>query len=401
MSSAVQTIERSQEALDAWAAKARGTTLIPLENNAAEWPAMSGSIAAYFETPPPPLHWFAHERLLANRAHLLTGVGGTSKTTVLYHLGIGTTIGRVPWSWDLARKGSALLVLAEDDAANVHRVIANHVAHGNLTAAERRDIVKQLQVFPMAGHSCRLLAAGPNGTLIETEQARGLFALAKKMPDLAFIGLDPALALTEGDELNPAHQRRLGELVDRLAMECNACVVLASHAAKAVTTADEVGSHTSRGSGAITDAVRGEFVLRTMTASEARKFGITDLAERKAHVQLVMTKSNAAPPSAFVPVWLKRGPGGLLSAAHLEETEAGSIGARERRAAEILEALSRTSVPKMREWRDACITEGIVTGQTESAREKSMDRIRKVLQQAGLIQAAMTKGMWVRVGAEL
>jgi len=81
-----------------------------------------------------------------------------------------------------------------------------------------------------------------------------------------------------------AHQRRLGELVDRLALETGACVVLASHAAKATNQADELGNHTSRGSGAITDAVRGELALRTMTATEARKYGISDTAERKAAV---------------------------------------------------------------------------------------------------------------------
>lgn len=43
------------------------------------WPADSGSIADYLDTPPPALHWFAHERLLANRAHLLTGMGARAR----------------------------------------------------------------------------------------------------------------------------------------------------------------------------------------------------------------------------------------------------------------------------------------------------------------------------------
>lgn len=361
------------------------------------WPADSGSIADYLDTPPPALHWFAHERLLANRAHLLTGMGGTSKTTALYHLGIAAVIGRLPWGWQIERTGAALLLLAEDDAANVHRVIASHARHADLSPHERRLIAERLKVFPMAGQACRLLAAGPNGTLHETKEAAGLFALAKRIPELRFIALDPALALTEGDEMSPAHQRRLGELADRLALETGACVVLASHAAKATNQADELGSHTSRGSGAITDAVRGELALRTMTAAEARKYGISDTAERKAHVQLTLTKSNAAPPAAFVPVWLKRGTGGLLSLAELAESEAGTIGTRERKALDLLRELSTTEAPQLKDWRDACEAAGLLTGPNDEARKKSMQRILKALQAAGEIEPGMRKGIYAPV----
>lgn len=361
------------------------------------WPADSGSIADYLDTPPPALHWFAHERLLANRAHLLTGMGGTSKTTVLYHLGIAAVTGRLPWGWQIERTGAALLLLAEDDAANVHRVIANHARHADLSPHERRLIAERLRVFPMAGKSCRLLAAGPNGTLHETKEAAGLFELAKRIPELRFIGLDPALALTEGDEMSPAHQRRLGELADRLALETGACVVLASHAAKATNQADELGSHTSRGSGAITDAVRGELALRTMTAAEARKYGINDTAERKAHVQLTLTKSNAAPPDAFVPVWLKRGTGGLLSLAELAESDAGTIGTRERKALDLLRELSAVEAPQLKDWREACEAAGLLTGKSADAKEKSMQRILRALTAAGEVEQGMRRGVYAPV----
>lgn len=361
------------------------------------WPADSGSIADYLDTPPPALHWFAHERLLANRAHLLTGMGGTSKTTVLYHLGIAAVTGRLPWGWQIERTGVALLLLAEDDAANVHRVIANHARHADLSPHERRLIAERLRVFPMAGKSCRLLAAGPNGTLHETKEAAGLFELAKRIPELRFIGLDPALALTEGDEMSPAHQRRLGELADRLALETGACVVLASHAAKASNMADELGSHTSRGSGAITDAVRGELALRTMTAAEARKYGISDTAERKAHVQLTLTKSNAAPPDAFVPVWLKRGTGGLLSLAELAESEAGTVGTRERKALDLLRELSAVEAPQLRDWRNACEAAGLLTGKSPEAKEKAMQRILRALIAAGEVEQGMRRGIYTPV----
>lgn len=360
----------------------------------APWPEGSGSIAAYLNTPPPALNWFARQRLLANRAHLLTGMGGTSKTTALYHLGIAAVIGRIPWGWQIERTGAALLILAEDDEKNLHRMIANHVHHSGLSPQELLLLSERLRVFPMAGKSCLLLGAGPNGTLYETHQAAGLFEFARSIPDLRFIGLDPALALSDGDEMNPAHQRRLGEFADRLALETDSCVVLSSHAAKKTNQADELGSHTSRGSGAITDAVRGELALRTMTTAEARKYGIKDTAERMAHVQLTMTKSNAAPPDAFVPVWLKRGHGGLLSLAVVAEAEAGGIGKREIQALDLLRTLSATKASSLKDWREACDTAGLLTGKTEDAKEKSMRRIVDALKGAGELEGGMGRGIY-------
>lgn len=64
----------------------------------APWPdGMSGSVADLIRTPAPDVQWFAHFSLLAYRAHLLTGAGGSSKTRALYHLAIAAVIGRLPW----------------------------------------------------------------------------------------------------------------------------------------------------------------------------------------------------------------------------------------------------------------------------------------------------------------
>jgi hypothetical protein len=112
--------------------------------------------------------------------------------------------------------------------------------------------------------------------------------------------------------MNQAHQRRLGELMDRIAIDSGACVMVTTHAARSMLHADELGSHSSRGGGAITDAVRGEYALRTMTEKEGRRFGIEDRAQRQRYVQLAATKGNGLPPEAFAPLWLERGEHGLL-----------------------------------------------------------------------------------------
>ena len=359
------------------------------------WPAgMTGSVADLIATPAPDVHWFAHFALLADRAHLLTGAGGSSKTRLLYHLAIGAVLGRVPWGWKIERTGAAALFLAEDTQDNVHRTLHALIEFGDITDAEAKLISERLFVFPLAGKDAVLLA-NVTGSLMETGAAEGMRARCKSIPDLVFVGVDPVIAFTEGDEMNAAHQRRLGETFDRLAIETHTCVVATSHAAKAIQNAEEVGSHSSRGSGAITDAVRAEFTMRTMTADEGRKHGITEIEHRRAFVQLAATKGNELPPSAFAPVWLKRGPGGVLELADLTAPAVDPVGPRERAALDLLRRLAATSTPMLKDWRDACAAEGLLTGKTPDAMKKAMDRIRETLMYAGMVKAGMTKGCYV------
>jgi hypothetical protein len=364
-----------------------------------DWPGC-GSIDGYLDAPAPPRRDFVKDRLPANRAAVIAGIGGSSKTRFEYHLGTGGVIGRLPWPWQIERTGSAALVLTEDTAEDVHRTVWAMAEAMRLSADERALLASRLYVFPLAGFDSRLLMS-VGGDLVENGKVAALIdALRALPPPLVFVGLDPALALTDGDELDQAHQRRLGELVDRIAIELDACVMLATHAGKSLANAEEIGSHTARGGGALTDAVRAEYVLRTMTASEARSFGIDSIEERKAHVQLVATKGNALPPAAFAPVWLRRGSGGVLEAADLVPQTAPAIGPREVRALEVLRDLAAVSAPRLGAWRDACLKVNLLTGATDRAREKAMDRIRDALLAARLIEPGATRGFYVPRVAE-
>lgn len=364
-----------------------------------DWPG-NGSVESFLVDRPQPKREFVRDRLPWNRAVVLAGIGGSSKTRFKYHVGIGAAIGRLPWAWDIQRTGTAALLLAEDTAEDVHQTLATMVDAMRLTPDECVTLAKRLRIFPLAGRPSRLLAS-VGGDLVETGLVERLLAtLRPYTPNLVFVGIDPALAFTEGDELNQAHQRRLGELVDRMAIELDACVMLATHAGKSLQNAVEIGSHSARGGGALTDAVRAEYVLRTMTADEARSFGIDSIEERKAHVQLVATKGNNLPPAAFAPIWLRRGPGGVLEAADLVPHAAPSIGPREVRALEILQGLAAVSAPRLGAWREACTRASLLTGATDRAREKAMDRIRDSLLSAGLIEPGATRGFYVPKVAE-
>ncbi len=87
-----------------------------------------------------------HFALLAYRAHLLTGAGGSSKTRALYHLAIAAVIGRLPWGWPIERTGSAVLFLAEDTIENVHRTLHALIEFGDITEAESKLVGERLFV---------------------------------------------------------------------------------------------------------------------------------------------------------------------------------------------------------------------------------------------------------------
>lgn len=339
--------------------------------------------------------WFIEERIEAARGHLLSAIGGSSKTRLLYYLGIGAVTGALPWGWQINRTGRAILVLTEDtyrDAEDFY-----WVCRGLGLSAEQQDsVVERLTIFPLAGFDVRLLDTADGRRLIRTGYYDQLQELILALGDVVFVGLDPALGLSGGDELDQGHQRALGKAVDDLAVNTGAAVVLTAHATKASLGQDELTSHTSRGAGAITDVVRGEFAMRTMTATEAQRAGISDIEERKRHVQLVATKGNHLPPAAYVPVWLHRGPHGNLAPAEVD-MGAGSAGPsqRDRRALDILVRMQEHQTPRVSEWRAECVSQGVIAGTTEDARKKAMNRCIGRLRDAGLIQRGMGRGIWV------
>jgi len=336
-------------------------------------------------TPPIPMEWLVPDRIQLGRGILLTGVGGSSKTRVMYHMAIGAAIGRLPWDWGLEKMGKSLLILTEDTKDDVHRTLWGICQTLGLNDDEIDKVKQSIIVYPLAGFDCRLLTFDSNRVLLESKLLKELEEKIKSVGDVVFVGLDPALSLSPGDELDQGHQRTLGKMADNLAVHTGAAVMLVSHASKASLGREELDSHNSRGGGAITDAVRGEFAMRTMTAKEATFAGITDIEERKRHVQLVATKGNHLSPAAYVPVWLRRGDHGTLCAANFVfgEMQQNKLSENDRKIFDVL-----TEMPSgcgLDEWRSECIKGGLIIRGTPDAQKKNMQRCVDRLKKHGLI----------------
>ena len=173
---------------------------------------------------PGPVSWHTKERIILGRGFLITGVGGSSKTRLLYHLAGGTILSRLPWSWEISSQGRALLVLTEDTADDVHRITHNLSKSLGLSLEEKQTFYQSLIVYPLAGKDTILLSKTTTGTLEKSKLFLNLTQKIKDLGNVSFVGMDPALSLTDGDELDQGNQRALGKMADDLAVLTGAAV---------------------------------------------------------------------------------------------------------------------------------------------------------------------------------
>lgn len=356
-----------------------------------------------------PVNWIIEDLLVSGRAANLCGLGGSSKSSLLVMWSIQVVLGIKLLGWNVGRKGSAVLLLAEDTVEDVQRMFSAFVTELNLTEDQKRELYRGLHIHAAAGSEFRLVDVKDKDW---TEQMMEEFIeYCNGYEDIALIGLDPALALTNGRELDEIDQRYLAYVVDRIAICTDAAVVLISHASKSAQYQKDVGSHMSRGSASLVDALRLEMYMRKMTSAEAKKYGLkTD--ERHKYVCFQVTKANKLPPEKQYPRWFERRSGGVLCNAVLSvKSKAANkksldLKLRESGALMMLLEVDKSSGghfvvhKRYGTWRDECVQMNIVEGLNEAARDTAARRILKKLIEFGYavqpskgVVAATQKGL--------
>ena len=364
--------------------------------------AKRADIGTMIREEPKDLDFFIKDRVIAGRGFLITGLGGSSKTRMLYHLAIGAAIGRMPWDWEVCKMGKAVLFLTEDTRGDVHRTIYHMARALELTPQQVQAVTDNLEIHPLAGELFQMLKTH-GAELVRTPLFAACVKYIKGLGNVQFIGLDPALSMTQGDELNQGHQRQLGQVCDHMGVLTGAACGMVSHAAKGISSKEDLDSHNSRGGGAITDAVRAEITMRTMTPDEARRARLEDIDDRHNHVQVAVTKANHLPPSAKRGLWLTRAAGGTLLPSEIEMGERAVINnAAALKCLEVLKDQCALAVPKVKAWRDECIVKGLVTAKsnTEAAMVKAFQRMVDQLKAAGLVKAGVSYGTYVPADME-
>ncbi|MEY4567000.1 MAG: hypothetical protein RLY14_1970 [Planctomycetota bacterium] len=310
------------------------------------------------------------------RAALITGVGGSSKSMLLKEMAIAVATGRDILGMTVPNAGKVVLILAEDTPEDSHRSIYAIFKSLNLTDQEIALLHDRLYIFAAAGKDCVLMSEddGESGNRIDQ-----LIEFVSQLEDVRLIGLDPAIAMTRGRELDEIAQREFAENLDRLAIETKTAVLVISHAAKSVQNQQEISSHANRGSGAFTDAFRLEVLMRVMTTKESKSFRIPE-NNRHQYVRLQVTKANSLPPALMHPKWLERVEGGALTLATLTPAAPAS-GERARKGLELFFEADQESGElgsvslSYPAWKAKALNEGLLTGLTSSARDMAARRL--------------------------
>ena len=346
---------------------------------------------------PQPIEFTVEGLLMRGRAHLLTGLGGASKTTFLTQIACGIASGYPVLGWPIQEAGDVVLVLAEDTNEDAQRLVHDVLKTQPLSDAEKSEACKRLHIFAAAGSDCTIVDPGTYGL---SSRLKDLIAYCRSLTNIRLIGLDPAIALSKGRELDELDQRALANAVEKLAIETGASVVLVSHAAKSVQYQNEIGSHYSRGSGALTDALRLEMLLRVMTTKEARSFGIQE-DDRQNYVRFQVTKANRLPPSAMKARWFMRAEAGVLTPAALEVSLDSGVRITEKEFSALQIFLETDEASgdlepcalKFADWKSVCVSKKLVTGSTAPAQDMSARRLLQSLQQKSWV-SQNSVGFW-------
>lgn len=243
----------------------------------------------------------------------LVAPGATGKTQFLLQLAVSRALG-LPTLGGLfpeAPPEKVLFLAAEEQEVvmnlRLHDITDSLIEDGLFPSRTREEVVEalheRLTLMPLSGQDVRLVGDG--------SYTEALAGIAKLGQSCRLVIADPLRRFHDGDENDSGAMTQLVQGFERIAIETKAAVLLAHHTSKAATL-NGLGDaqQAARGSSALTDGVRWQANLSSMSAKTATDLGIP-ADDARFLVRFDISKSNYGAPQA--PVWLRRLPGGVLT----------------------------------------------------------------------------------------
>lgn len=120
----------------------------------------------------------------AGRAALITGLGASSKSTLLKQLAVSVTTGRDVLGMSIPQVGKAVLILAEDTEEDAHRSLDAIFKSMQLSDHEISLVQDRLYIFAAAGKDCVIVSGEEGKTSVRVEK---LLELVSKLSDVRLI----------------------------------------------------------------------------------------------------------------------------------------------------------------------------------------------------------------------
>jgi hypothetical protein len=228
----------------------------------------------------PERRWIVDGMIPAGTAGVFAAVGDAGKSMMALKLALHITTAPAvqPGPLDFSSpqffgnsvlaRGAAVVLTAEDDAAEVHRRL------NGLDPSHARAH-KNLYVVPMlaTGGARSILVDGPSGP-VSTEFWRELREQLLSIPDLKLVVLDPLSSFVSADiNKDNVAAAALMTMLGELASKSGAAVMLVHHFAKAIVPTDLSDARSAiRGAGALVD--NGRWALAMWEADQDRAYSV-------------------------------------------------------------------------------------------------------------------------------
>ncbi len=262
----------------------------------------------------PKRQWLLRNTLPSKKVGMIVAPGGTGKSFFMIQTAVAiATKTRLADLWEVEDPGATLILCAEEDELDLHHRLRDVVAATvGFSPATQQLIEQRVFIKSMLTENNLMTDVTANNKVEQTDYVDRLILVAKQIPDLRLVVIDPASRFQGGDELSARDATRFVEVLECLRSATGVTVLLVHHATKASMNAEEANQGAARGSSALTDSVRWQMNLNPLTKPLAKTWKIEE-KDRHEYVQATITKNNGAPPQPAV--LLKRGPGGVLGAA--------------------------------------------------------------------------------------
>ncbi len=254
-----------------------------------------------FDSPAPTLD-YVFDGLLSGTVGGLVAPGGAGKSYLLLAICVYVATGHDPTGGALPPIGGTgkVTYLPAEDPPEVIKLRLHYLGR-YLPPDIRALAAERLAIYPLLGTIPDLLKGSWLDGILRAAEGKRLLAI------------DTLRRFHSEDENDNGDMARVIQRIETIPARTDCTVLFAHHTGKG--GADRNDQHSSRGASAITDNVRWQANLMTMTQAEAAKMKIEELARRD-FVKFFTTKSNYG---QHAECWLRRGEGGVLVKAHISE----------------------------------------------------------------------------------
>jgi RecA-family ATPase len=176
--------------------------------------------------PLPPQQWVVDQRIPLEVAGLISGHGGTGKSTIMLQGSVACVLGQ-PWLGLPVRQGPTLYIDAEDPKlAILHRINAIRHHYGSVSGDELKQL--GLHIHSLRGRNAVLGELGRSGRIAPTENYHRLIELVAAIKPVLITIANSANTFA-GSEIDRSQVQQFMDMLTHAAMVAGGTLMLIAH----------------------------------------------------------------------------------------------------------------------------------------------------------------------------